>query len=601
MKLWSQYISLTVCICFMLPLAACGGKGTENDATVPTDRQYTFWLRVGDEHYSDYAENPSVKYLQTLSYGTAASGDAKEIDLSFYTPVTGSEADNFNTLIATGQFMDVMDLSAYSGTALDLYNDGIATDITEYVNNYMPNYTAFLDAHPDLKATATNFIDGEKRYIQIFMYLDDSADMWGGYLYRRDWIVKYGVNPVDGSAFSGAYTRFNADGLPNLDSWEDNVVFPSGGSDPVYISDWEWMLAIFKTAIEDLGIPDGYPMSLYYPGYLETGDLVCAFGGGNATWYKDPEDQIVYGPTSDDFRTYLQAMNTWYKNGWIDKAFPEHTSDMFYQIDNAKIFSGKVGLWYGQVSSLGGRLARSGDPYLDGFVSYTTAQPINDIYGSEAQQNKTPFAMYQLSQEATGFIITTAAEDKDLETLFAFLDFMYSEEGAAIRTFGLSKEQYELTQDEFMTENGLTGGGYTLVEEDGVTRYQIYQEVLDQGLDGAIAAQRLPGLELKSLLSKSGYLEGYTRNRERWTQYTNTGWLSGSFYGQLSLENYTIYSKTNTNMTEFLTKNVPSFIKGTQDPYSDEDWTAFVKALNKYNPDKVTVMLQTLADDLYAK
>jgi hypothetical protein len=603
MKLWKKLITSIVSIILLLSAVACGGNKTpSSDLSIPADRQYTFWLRVGDEHYTNYAENPSVEYLQTLSYGTDANGNPKKIGLSFTIPVTGSEADNFNTLIATGQYMDVMDLSAYSGTALDLYNNGVSMDITDYVKKYMPNYTAFLDAHPDLKATATNVINGENRYIQFHTYGDKVPDMWGGYMYRRDWIVKYGVNPVDGSAFSGAYTAFNPDGTPNPDSWVDNVVFPSGGSDPVYISDWEWMLGIFKTAIKDLGISDGYSMSLYYPGYVETGDLVCAFGGGDATWYKNADNQIVYGATSDDFRTYLQAMNTWYQNGWIDTAFPEHTSDMFYQIDNTKVFSGKVGLWYGQVSSLGGRLAKSDDPNLNGFVSYTAAQPINDIYGSDAQKNKTPFAMYQQSQENNTFIVTTAAKDKDLETLFTFLDYMYSADGAVIKSFGLNKEQYDVTHNAFMTENGFTEGAYkVVVDPDGVTRYQVFQNIQVSGYADANKAMRLPGLDLYSLVSNSAFDKGYQSSLDRWTQYKNTGWLSGSFTGQLSADDSKTYTKVNTNVVEFLTKNVPSFIKGTKNPFSDEDWNAFVNALNKYGPDKVTVIFQKLADTLYTK
>jgi hypothetical protein len=600
-----KIFALLLSFAIMLPLVACGGSKNDgsSDGSIPADRQYTFWLRSGDEHYTDYAENPGVEYLKTLEYGTDEDGNPITIDMSFSYPPAGSEADNFNTLIATGEYMDVMDLSAYSGTALDLYDDGIAMDITEYVNNYMPNYTAFLESHTDLKATATNVVDGEKRYLQLYIYLDEVPIMWGGYQYRRDWIVKYGVSPVDGSAFSGAYTAFKPDGTPQPDSWEDNVVFPSGGSNPVYISDWEWMLGIFKTAIEDLGITDGYPMSLYYPGYIETGDLVCAFGGGNVTWYKDPDNQIVYGATSDDFRTYLQAMNTWYENGWIDTAFPEHTSDMFYQIDNTRIFTGKVGLWYGAMATMGGRLAQADDPYLNGLVSFTAAQPINDIYGSEAQQNKIPFAMYQASQESSSYIVTTSAAEKDLETLFTFLDFMYSTEGGSpIRSFGLSKEQYEVTQNAFMTENGLTEGAYTVVlEADGITRYQVLQDILDKGLEGAVKAQRLPGLNMELLRSSSGYLPGYTASVERWTQYPNTGWLGGSFTSQLSAEDSQIRTKTNTNLSEFLSKNVPSFIKGTNDPFSDEDWNAFVNALNKYAPGKVTIMLQGLADTLYSK
>jgi len=599
-----KLIVLFTCLAVLLPLVACGGadKATSGEISIPEERQYTFWFRTGNEQYADYEQNPGLDYYQTRSYGTDGDGNDIYIDLVTYIPVTGAEADNFNTLIATGEYMDVMDLTAYSGTVLDLYEEGVAMDITDWVQGYMPNYTAFLDANPDLKATATNVIDGEKRYLQIFIYLDDVGDMWGGYQYRRDWIVKYGKNPVDGSSFSGAYTTFYEDGTPNLDSWEDNVVFPSGDAHPVYISDWEWMFAIFDLAMQDLGITDGYGMSLFYPGFLGTGDLVCAFGGGNPTWHMIEGNQIVNGAASDGFRTYLQAMNNWYKNGWIDTAFAEHTSDIFYAIDNSKIFSGKVGLWYGLLGSLGGRLADPADPYLDGFVAFSAAQPINDIYGSENEKYKTPFAMYQQGQEAAPYMVTTSANDKDLETLFTFLDYLYSREGAAVRFFGLSKEQYELTQNEFMTGNGLTEGAYSLVvEDDGVTRYQVHQEIFDKGLENAVKAERFPGIDLYSVRGKAAFHPGYVANVARWTQYKNTGYLSGSFTGQLSAEDSKIQNKINTNISEFMTKNVPSFIKGTKDPFSDADWNAYVNALNKYGPDKVTVMLQALADKLYAK
>jgi hypothetical protein len=604
MKLWKRLITLTLCVIMLFSVVACGGSGksTTSNSSVPADRQYSFWFRTGNEQYTDFNENPAVEYLQTLPYGTDENGNEKFIKLSFTIPPTGSEVNNFNTLLATGEYLDVMDLSAYTGRAVDLYDQGVAMDITDYVKNYMPHYMAFLDANPQFKATATNVINGEKRFISIYTYADAVPEMWGGFLYRRDWIVKYGTNPVDGSSFIGAYTTINADGTPDPDSWEDNVVFPSGGSDPVYISDWEWMLGIFKTAIENLGITDGYPLSLYYPGYIETGDLVCAFGGGNPTWYKNPDNQIVFGGTSDGFRSYLQAMNTWYKNGWIDKAFPEHTSDMFYQIDNAKVYSGKVGLWYGQIAAMGGRLAAAGNPNLDGYVAFVAAQPINDIYGSDAQKNKTPFAMYQNSQEQMAYIVTTAAKDKDLITLFTFLDYMYSPEGAAIRSFGLSKEQYDITHNAFMTKNGFTNGAYTLVvDPDGVTRYRINQDVVNSGLELAVKAARLPGLKLETLRSKSDYSAGYARSMDRLIQYKNTGWLSGSFTGQLSVDDSKTYSKINTNVTEFMTKNVPAFIQGLKDPNSEDDWNAFVNALNKYGPDKVTSIFQALADSMYAK
>jgi len=603
-----KIFSLLILLAILIPLAACGGQKPESgetipgtDKTVPEERQYSFWIRTGDTHYNDYEENPGIEYLESQPYGTDEKGNPKYLDLSFYIPVTGSEQDNFNTLIATGDYMDVMTLTASTFSPIELYEQGIAMDITEYVEQYMPHYLEFLEQFPDLKATATNLIDGEKRFLVLYNYGSGIQEMWGGYQYRRDWIVKYGKNPLDGSAFSGSFTVTNTDGTVDLDSWEDNVVFPSGGPDPVYISDWEWMFGIFDLALEDLGITDGYGMSLYYPGYLATGDLVSAFGGGGPMWYKTPDLEVKFGMTSDDFRTYLQAMHTWYKNGWIDKAFPEHNSDIFYTIDNTRIFSGKVGLWWGTQATLGGSLSNPDDPLLKDFVSFSAPQPINDVYGSEAQQNKVPYTFYQISQAAGTSMVTTAAQDKDLVTLFTFLDSLYDPgSNAVIFSFGLNQEQYEQTKNKFMTDNGFTRGVYYPVEENGETLYELYPEVADTGMLASLRPHRLPGLDLQSTMMSSGsYKPGVVSNLDRWTQYPNTGWIEN--FSQLSIEDMNAYNKIQTYINEFSTKNVPPFIKGEKDPFNDEDWNSFVKALNKYNPDKATAIIQDMIDLLYGK
>lgn len=71
-------------------------------------------------------------------------------------------------------------------------------------------------------------IDGEEHYIGIRAANESKPYYFTGYEYRRDWIVKYGTNPTTGEAFTGGYTDPD-----DPDSWEDDVVFPSGGSDPI--------------------------------------------------------------------------------------------------------------------------------------------------------------------------------------------------------------------------------------------------------------------------------------------------------------------------------------------------------------------------------
>ena len=595
MKKYKKIMALLLCLTMILSVIGCSkaGNGNGGNNGASKDTSFSWWLFSGADssYYPSYNDNPAIQFLNTKTWGP----DNKKINLDFIVPVSGQEKDNTVTLISTGEYPDIMDLSAYPGTITELYNDGIALDITEYVEKYMPNYLAYLDAHPDLKATAMNVVNGEKKYLGLYNYEDAPGFMWGGFMYRRDWIVKYGKNPSDGSAFSGSYTLTKEDGTPDKDSWQDNVVFPSGGSEPIYISDWEWMMGIFQTAITEQGITDGYGMSLYYPGYQETGDLVCAFGGGGGGWYKDPSGKIIYGPTTDNYRTYLQCMNTWYKNGWIDTAFPEHATDIFYQIDDQKVRSGKVGLWYGLESELGGKLD-TGEGNLAGIVVCAAPQPINDIYGTAAQQNVEPYTMYQASMEGVISMITDKAKDKNLPALFTMLDYLYSDEGSLLKSFGLNKEQYEVTKNDLYTQYGLTNGAYQITADGNYVRDEIL--VKDGGtLKSAATGERIIGLRRKKQ-ELGGNSEIIQNNIALWTKYTCTGRFNGSVDSQLSTDDTKIVSKSITNTREFLTKNIPGFIQGTKDPFNDADWNSYLKAMSKYAPDKVTQIYQTLYDSL---
>ena len=589
-------------LCMML--SGCAKSNGSENGGADAKHSYTWWTPVGEDssYYDSYDQNPSTQYMLTKNWKGENGKDTK-INIDFQIPASGSAADTLNTIISTGDYADIMDMSMFNGSIEELYNDGMALDLTPYVEKYMPNYTSFLEAHPDLKITATNIIDGERKYLKLYGYIKDMTqlDQWCGYQYRRDWIVKYGNNPVDGSSFSGEYTIKNKDGSFEMTSWKDNVVFPSGGSDPIYISDWEWMLDIFKTAIDDQGITDGYAMSLYYPGYIQNGDLICAFGGGTSNWYKNPDNKVEFGMDSDNFRTYLQCMNTWYKNGWIDTAFPEHASDMFYAIDDAKVRQGKVGLWEGLISQLIGKM--DGEGYAAGAVVFAARQPINDIYGTQAQQNITPYTFYQMSLEGSPIIVTDKATKKDMVTLFTFLDYQFSPEGMLLKRMGLNKEQYEATKNELYTKNGLTEGAYTdTVTDSGIHQVEFVDALkTDGGLEQAIRANRLFGVDsVPDGYQKvnSDETETWKHNMNEWIVYKNSGYIPSSFVGLLSSVDAATFSKIQTSINEFGSKNVPGLIKGTKDPYKDADWEAFKKALSKYSPDTNTQIYQTLLDQL---
>ena len=428
--------------------------------------EFTYMISTGISNttiFSEYEDAPVLDYVLQTEWDPDGNGNTRKISLDVWTPPAGSERDYANTLISTGEYPDVMNIQIANMSAFEMYEDGMTLDITDYVMKYMPNYRAFFERHPEYAGHETCIVDGERRYLCLYQLDEVAPAAWGGMVYRRDWIVKYGKD-TDGNGFSG---EWDEDG-----NWVDNVLFPSGETFPKYVSDWEWMLAIFQEALAAEGITDGYAYSVGAGGENGAfGDMESGFGA-TSYYYIDPEEgKVVYGAVKDGFRAYLEMMNTWYANGWVNQSFYERAGEMFFMVDTASVYSGKVGAWYGLANQIGGGMQNDQIPWTNGIVVFAAPTPINDVYGDESVQNITPFIYYATGQIGAQFVVTDKAADKDLPALFTFLDHFYDLESGAIQaTYGLSKEEVEDAKTvapaayERYARMGLENGAYTITE-----------------------------------------------------------------------------------------------------------------------------------------
>ncbi len=564
-------------------LTGCGGSGGAGD-----DTTFTWWIYSGADssYYTEYSENPAIQYTLEKGWGP----EEKKLAFEFWQPASGTSADNYTTMIASGDLPDLID-AVISEPPEIMHEKGYTLDLTEYVEQYMPNYVALVHSNDTILKNCVTMVDGEEHYYALRGINDEPEDLFQGFMYRRDWIVKYGTNPQTGAAFTGGYTD-----PEDVDSWEDDVVFPSGGPDPVYISDWEWMFDIFTRAQADLGITDSYCMSLYYPGFTWSGGLLSCFGGGVNVWYQDENAQVHFGGDEDPFRTYLMCMNSWYEKGWLDQSFNERTSDAFYAIDSTAVRQGKVGLWDGQQSELGGRIDAHDGGLTEGIFVAGCAYPINDVYGNADCQNVIPNCVMGNGLVSGGVMISKAAEGKDLAALCSYLDYFYSEEGALIRTMGLSKDQVaEFTDNTFYGDYGLEEGAY-YIGEDG--RY-VQSDVLVNdggGLAVACAFTKAPGLQLEKNVDR-GFAPSFQASIDRWSQYPNTGMFQGSITtNSMTSEDTKTCDDLRSKVLEYMTNNAVDFIKGTKDIESDEDWGVWCKTLQKYNYQKATEIYQKYVD-----
>lgn len=606
-KIMKRICALVLAILCVLGCCACGGESKADESTT-----FTWWQATAENasYYNDYDENPVINYITATKTFENSEGEQVHIDFDFTAGVTGSEADNFNNMIATGTYTDIFDPTYYAGSQADLYKAGTILDLTEYVEQYMPNFMAWFEEHPEYKKYLTTNVDGEEKILCLPIVYEsiDMYDQWYGYAYRRDWIVKYGVqpdtlydpmkdeaptaNPNAGKKFTGAYTldiNGNAinttvcDDTVNGDSWVDDVVFPSGNTDPIYISDWEWMMEIFEKAMEAEGIQDGYCLSVYYPGYLAVGDLVSGFGGIGPMWYLDKDGVCQFGAVSEGFKSYLECMNRWYETGWLDQRFMERSGDAFYQIDNTTVRQGKVGIWLATASELMSRMQNADLPHTEGLVAYTCASPINDVYGAEETKYQVPISICAPEMMGGGICVTDKAKDKDLKVLFAYLDYLFTEEGVLLMNGGLTAEQQAQINDPIYDSYGLEYGCVPVEGEDGKTLIDLHNVLYvdDGGISSAMTGGRAWRYTASGRIIRKDTAT-YLHMRENWVYYDAYGMIGGLANSRLSSDQMALMQKLSNRIgSEYMAIEVPKFITGEYD--LDEQWETFVSDLKKRN------------------
>ena len=586
-KALAVIFTLATIIC----IVSCGGKtgGKSANETV----EITWWIPRGEDstYYMSYDDNPAVRYLETMQF------NGKNIDLKFSVPISGSERDNFNTLLMTEDYCKIFDMSYCTSSPEELVNDGIIWDLTPYMKEYMPHYMEIIENDPFLAPYVYNIVNGEKKVLSLYSITYEILGNFMGLNYRRDWVAKYGKNPFTGAAFTYGYTD-----PADYNTYYDDVVFPNGTSDPIYVSDWEWMFGIFEKAIADLGITDGYCISLYFKGYSEAGgNFASAFDGGTHMWFRDKFGNAAFNGSSEAMKTYIQMMNSWYKKGWLDKNFAEHTSDQVFAIDSAKINSGKIGAFIGRRGNTGGQMD-NGDKLTEGIMIYGARPVINDVYGSDAMKNNEPYSLYQYSRLRGNLCISKKASEEDLKTILSMLDYLYTEEGGCLLAFGMTKEQNDVLQDPTYTKYYLTNGAFnreTLA--DGSMAYHRDEKLLDDNdLASAMAAKRLTiGYYSKGFVPalNESYTKCALQAMAEWDYYYNTGYIDKALRNQFTSDEAATYSKVYANIDTYMSQNIPKFITGALD-VNGADWDNYVKMLNKYSPNKVTAIYQRIFDSV---
>ncbi len=516
----------------------------------------------------------------------------EDITITWNEAPTTADSDFYNTLIATGEYTDVLPLQLLPSTAAQLYEEGIALDLTEAIETYMPNYMKWVEEHPQYRNQIYQEVDGEERMLSLYA-LNEVAEPWSGLLYRRDWILKYGKNPETGEAFTGGWQD------EDKTQWEDDIVFPSGETYPVYISDWEWMLQIFEDALKAEGVTDGYAVQLKSNGhYNGQGTYFCGFGGSFNGYYETPDGEIRHGWTDDSeaARAYVECMAHWYEEGWIDPSFDERTGDsVFFMIDQATVFSGKVGAFTGLLESQIGNMMNTGNSeLLDDICCMCAPQPINDVYGPESVQNVKPWRYFEAGTLLGGEnIITEKASKKNIPALLRAIDYTYSEAGEGLSMIGVSDEQQAENQYQTMIDAGLEDGTYTLTTDENGERLYVYNpKYFTSEAGAAISLNRLA-----IGYNPNGHYDKHDSDLrkdalEKAVLYEGGGQVD-YLTKILPTEQADEMNMVGTSAGSIMDVEIPNFITGRTE-LTDETWEAFQNSIKEQGVDRITEYIRAL-------
>lgn len=418
MKNAKKLVALLLSLALVLSLGACGGNGgssTSSEASPSsTTEESGAAAESGDESQAETAETgefqlPIVDEPTALSYFVADDSNAAIMttdwnDNEFYQEMerrTGvhlefemvSSADyqtNFNLMIASGNLADMIYVGAsYYAEGVDAaIDDGYFLDLTDLVDEYMPNYERIRTSDVQYELLSTT---DSGRLGAVYELRQSKQGPWLGLWIRQDWLDDLGLET------------------------------------PVTFDDYHEVLTAFKN---EKGATA--PLILNFSG--SDGEFGTMSGGLNVlnSWQLDETGKVNFGPYMDAWKEYVTIMHQWYTEGLIDPDFmatDERTADM------AKVVTGASGLFAALYTMPSVYEAASEDPNMD-------LAPVNPPVMNEGDEGH-----IRLRDSYTSGNTAISADSENWEVALRWLDYLYTEEGALLANYGVEGDTFEFDEN----------------------------------------------------------------------------------------------------------------------------------------------------------
>ena len=251
------------------------GVGTEISYPLADGDTLTMWRVFSAFIWSglmdSYADMPTLPIIE----------NATGVNMKFIECSDSAAYEQFNLTIATGDYPDLMAMDYYSGGITSAYEDDVIIDLTDLVDENMPNYKALIDTMDDY--TKKSIYTDDNRILRIWTLVSNVVSEQG-LSYRADWAKEFGM-----------------DAPTTVDDMFDYLTAVKNQYNctyPIFI-DNSAVLEGFTGAFGTAGINLGWT------------DLGMMMDG----------DTVVSSLTDEHFRNYIEAFHKFYAAGLIKDDF----------------------------------------------------------------------------------------------------------------------------------------------------------------------------------------------------------------------------------------------------------------------------------------
>lgn len=326
------------------------------------DPTLSMWVAYTSQYYPNgYADSVISDWVYELT----------GVHLEFFCASSATATEQFNLMMVAGATDDLIaGMNSYYTMGEEFaVDEGLIVDMTDYVEQYMPNYQAARNLSEEHRRASTTD-SGVVGYIWTLTETPEAP--WTGLMIRQDLLQEQGLE------------------LPKT------------------ISDWDNALTVLNQA---------YGGTLYIPsnGIFSYSDFASAYGIGTQ-WYQ-VDGQVKYGALEEGYKDYLTLLSDWYARGLINKDFTGlQFTDLFGLMGQNEGLVALDTLW-----------GFGGDNWIERGLTQIPTLFFQGVNHPTSDDGSIAPVSFKSSLASGSVAVSDAAEDPVL--CAKFLDYWYTEQG----------------------------------------------------------------------------------------------------------------------------------------------------------------------------